>query len=65
MYLIWTFLFDLLGLNLHGRDYIYAAISWRNDPLHSSVFSLIALLLYVVIYAGFQVLTEKIIRVKR
>jgi hypothetical protein len=65
MYLIWTFIFDLLGLNLHGRDYIYAAISWRNDPLHSSVFSLIALLLYLVIYAGVQVLTEKIIRVKR
>ncbi|GMH67367.1 hypothetical protein TrRE_jg8021 [Triparma retinervis] len=64
MYLIWTFIFDLLGLNLHGRDYIYAAISWRNDPLHSSVFSLIALLLYLVIYAGVQVLTEKIIRVK-
>jgi len=63
-YLIWTIIFDMLGLNLHKRNYIYAVLSWRYAPLKSTAFSMIALGLYVLVYFGVQQLTKRTIRIK-
>ena len=62
LYLLWTIVFDVVGLTLNGRDYIYKGIDWTTSnhcSLVSVLLCLFALLLYFANYFLVQRFTEQ------
>ena len=62
IYLTWTLVFSLSDLTIKGNEYIYSALNWGSNPAKSSIYVVVALGIYTVMYFGVDYVTRLRIR---
>ena len=59
---MWTLVFSLSDLTLKGNSYIYSSLNWGSNPAKSSIYVVVALGIYTVMYFGVDSVTRLRIR---